>query len=81
MEDWRWWWRSLASGGATSIFVFAYCFFFYGNETFMNGFFQLSFYFGYMGLICYGLFLMLGTVGFYSSLVFVKKIYKAVKCD
>ncbi len=42
---------------------------------------QGSFFFGYMALVSYGLFLMLGSVGFFASLTFVKAIYKAIKCD
>ena len=29
----------------------------------------------------YGFFMLLGTVGFFSSLVFVRHIYRAIKCD
>ncbi len=31
--------------------------------------------------VCYGAWLMLGTVGFFSSLQFVKYIYRSIKCD
>ena len=47
----------------------------------MNGFMQTSFFFGYMGMVCFGAWLMLGTIGFYSSLTFVKYIYRSIKCD
>ena len=66
---------------ATSLFICAYCFFFYFVESAMHGFFQTAFYFGYMMLIAYALFLMLGTVGFLASLGFVKRIYRTIKCD
>ena len=42
---------------------------------------QSSFYFGYMAVISYAFFIMLGFVGFMSSLTFVKHIYSVVKCD
>jgi len=80
-EDHRWWWLSLASGGSTGFFVFLYCFYFLAADSKMSGFMQLSFYFGYMGLLCYALFLMLGTVGFFASLTFVKEIYRSIKSD
>jgi len=35
----------------------------------------------YMAIISYAFFIMLGFVGFYSSLIFVKHIYSVVKCD
>lgn len=80
-ENHEWWWLSIISGGATSFFVYLYCFFFLVTESKMTGFLQLSFYFGYMGLLCYAVFLMLGTVGFYASLSFVRQIYRSIKCD
>ena len=38
IEDHRWWWRSLFSGGSTGFFVFAYCFFYYFQRSGMFGF-------------------------------------------
>jgi hypothetical protein len=80
-EDHRWWWRSLVSGGSTAFYVYLYCFFFWFTESKMSGFLQFAFYFGYMGLLCYALFLVLGTVGFFASLSFVRQIYRTIKCD
>ena len=80
-ENHRWWWLSVISGGATSIFVYLYSMYFLVNESHMTGLLQLSFYFGYMGLLCYGLFLMLGAVGFFASMIFVRQIYRSIKCD
>jgi hypothetical protein len=34
-----------------------------------------------MLLASYATFIMLGTVGFASSLVFVRRIYRAIKCE
>lgn len=42
---------------------------------------QLSFFFGYMAMVCFGFFIMLGTVGWRASLVFVRHIYKAIKSE
>jgi hypothetical protein len=47
----------------------------------MSGFMQTSFFFGYMTCVCYGFFLMLGTVGFRASLLFVRHIYRSIKCE
>ena len=69
------------SGGSTAVFVYLYCFIFLVSESKMSGLLQLSFYFGYMGMLCYAVFLMLGAVGFYASLTFVRQIYKSIKCD
>lgn len=37
---------------------------------------QTSFFFCYMGMICYAFFLMLGAVGYRASLTFVRHIYR-----
>ena len=47
----------------------------------MKGFMQTAFYFGYMSVACFGFSLMLGTIGFFSSYLFVRYIYRSIKCD
>lgn len=37
---------------------------------------QTSFFFCYMGMICYAFLLMLGAVGYRASLTFVRHIYR-----
>lgn len=66
---------------STAVFAFGYSIFFMLYESNMTGMLQLSFYFGYNLLVCWAFFLTLGTVGFYASLVFVRKIYKNAKPD
>lgn len=80
-EDHRWWWAAYCNGGATGLFVYAYSFYYYYHRSNMDGLLQLSFYFGYMAIISYAFFLMLGFVGFYSAYEFVCYIYGAVKTD
>ncbi|KAH1067015.1 hypothetical protein J1N35_032002 [Gossypium stocksii] len=80
LEDHQWWWRSVFCGGSTAIFMFAYCVYFYTRSS-MSGLLQFSFVFGYNACMCYAFFLMLGTVGFRSSLMFVRYIYRAVKSE
>ncbi|XP_073111592.1 transmembrane 9 superfamily member 2-like isoform X1 [Elaeis guineensis] len=81
VEDHEWWWRSVLCGGSTGIFIFFYCLYYYHARSDMSGFMQTSFFFGYMACICYGFFLMLGTVGFRASLLFVQHIYRSIKCE
>eukprot|EP01038_Epipyxis_sp_PR26KG_P008129 gene8129-11007_t len=80
-EDHRWWWSSFFNGGATGLFVYIYSFYYFFHRSNMNGFLQISYYFGYMGIVSYAFFMMLGFVGFYSSFAFVNYIYGAVKTD
>lgn len=81
MEDHRWWWNSFFTGGSTGLFIFAYSIFYYTYRSRMTGVLQTSFYFPYMFLVCYYFFIMLGTVGFYSSLIFIRRIYGGLKTD
>lgn len=80
-EDWRWWWRSLFSAGSIAIFVFAYGLFYYEKRSNMSGIVQSVEFFGYLTLICYVFFLTLGSLGFFSSLQFIKYIYLNLKMD
>lgn len=81
VEDHRWWWRSFLCGGSTGVFVYAYCVYYYLFRSSMSGLLQTSFFFGYMAVACYALFLMLGTVGFRASLMFVRRIYYEIKAE
>lgn len=80
-ENHRWWWSSLLSGGAAGICIYLYSFFYYFQRSNMYGMLQTSIYFGYMFVVSYAVFCMLGFIGFYSSLIFVKKIYQAIKIE
>jgi len=80
-EDHRWWWSTFINAGMAGLFIYAYSFFYYFHRSGMSGFLQSSFYFGYMSIISFAFFLMLGSAGFHLSLVFVKHIYARVKCD
>eukprot|EP01112_Ceratiomyxa_fruticulosa_P014609 TRINITY_DN4200_c0_g1_i1.p1 TRINITY_DN4200_c0_g1~~TRINITY_DN4200_c0_g1_i1.p1 ORF type:complete len:612 (-),score=94.66 TRINITY_DN4200_c0_g1_i1:182-2017(-) len=81
MEDHRWWWPAFINGGSTGIFIYAYSIFYYFYRSRMSGLLQASFYFSYMLCICYFFFILLGTVGFSSSLVFVRRIYRNLKSE
>eukprot|EP00850_Spirogloea_muscicola_P016381 SM000132S26896 [mRNA] locus=s132:243228:245868:- [translate_table: standard] len=81
IEDHEWWWRSVLCGGSTGFFIYGYCFYYYYARSDVRGFMQTSFFFGYMACVCYGFFLMLGSVGYRASLLFVRHIYRAIKCE
>ncbi|KAF0984689.1 hypothetical protein FDP41_000588 [Naegleria fowleri] len=79
-ENHHWWWRSVKFGGASSIFIFAYSMY-YLVDSGMSGILQISIFIGYTFILCLAVFLMMATVGFLSSLTFVKNIYRSIKCD
>jgi transmembrane 9 superfamily member 3 len=80
-EDHRWWWRSFISGGSTGFFVFAYCGYYFVFQSPMSGVLQAVKYASFSLVSCYFFFIMLGSVGFYSSLIFVRGIYGTLKID
>ncbi|RWW38932.1 hypothetical protein BHE74_00055790 [Ensete ventricosum] len=73
--------RSVLCRGSTGKFIFFYCIYYYRVRSDMSSFMQISFFFSYTTCICYGFFLMLGTVGFCASLLCVWHIYRAIECE
>ena len=80
-ENHRWWWAAYINGGMTGLCLYLYSFYYYFQHSRMSGLLQGSFYFGYMAVISFALFLMLGSAAFQFSLVFVKYIYSRIKSD
>ncbi|CAI7922826.1 unnamed protein product, partial [Closterium sp. NIES-53] len=77
-EDHEWWWRSVLCSGSPALFIFGYCCYYYHAQSHMTGFMQASFFFACMACVCYGLFLMLATVGFCASLALVRRLYRSI---
>jgi transmembrane 9 superfamily protein 3 len=80
-EDYRWQWVSFLSGASTAGYVYLYAIYYFYKKTKMTGFLQISFYFGYTGLFCFGLALLTGAVGFLGAQYFVRRIYKMIHVD
>ena len=80
-ENYHWQWVSFMASGSTAGYVFLYSTYYFFWKTKMNGFLQIFYYFGYMGLFCMVFFIMCGTVGLAGSSVFVKRIYRNIKSD
>ena len=58
-----------------------YSIYYYLARSEMSGFMQASFFFAYLACMCWGFFVMLGTIGWASSLFFIRHIYRAIKCE
>lgn len=80
-ENYHWQWTSFFSAASTGIYVYLYSIYYYHAKTKMSGFFQTSFYFGYTLMFCLGLGILCGAVGFLGSNLFVRRIYRNIKCD
>nr|XP_016469065.1 PREDICTED: transmembrane 9 superfamily member 1-like [Nicotiana tabacum] len=80
-ENYHWQWTSFFSAASTAVYVYLYSVYYYYVKTKMSGFFQTSFYFGYTLMFCLGLGILCGAVGFLGSHLFVRRIYRNIKCD
>lgn len=78
-EDYRWWWRSMLVPGASGIYLYAYCVFYYAVNLDMTGWVSHMLYFGYMGLVALAFSFITGTIGFLATFWFTRKIYGAIK--
>mgnify|MGYP000896323842 CR=1 FL=1 len=77
----RIWWRSFLTTGSSAFYVFAYAIFYYFTQLNIHGFASTVLYFGYMALLSLTFFVFCGSVGFFASLIFVRKIYTMIKLD
>lgn len=80
-ENYHWQWTSFFSAASTSLYVYLYSIYYYYVKTKMSGFFQTSFYFGYTLMFSLGLGILCGAVGYLGSNLFVRRIYRNIKCD
>ena len=74
-EDYRWWWRSFFTGASCALHIFVYALY-YSTKLESKNAVTYILYYGYMGLVCLGLGLGLGTFSLMSSLCFNKWLYK-----
>ncbi|KAL7002020.1 Transmembrane 9 superfamily member 1 [Sarracenia purpurea var. burkii] len=80
-ENYHWQWTSFFSAASTAVYVYLYSIYYYCVKTKMSGFFQTSFYFGYTLMFCLGLGILCGAIGYLGSNLFVRRIYRNIKCD
>ena len=76
-EDYHWWWRSFANGGATALYVFVYSIVYF-QQLEANAPATYIVYFGYMALASLAFGLLMGAVGVASSLWFNKIIFASI---
>ena len=78
-EDYRWWWSSFCTAGSSALYVFFYSIVYYFVWYLeANSVMDCAYYTGYMGIWCFGLFLMTGFIGVVSSLWFNKIMFSPI---
>eukprot|EP00195_Chlamydomonas_chlamydogama_P006578 CAMPEP_0202903266 /NCGR_PEP_ID=MMETSP1392-20130828/23330_1 /ASSEMBLY_ACC=CAM_ASM_000868 /TAXON_ID=225041 /ORGANISM="Chlamydomonas chlamydogama, Strain SAG 11-48b" /LENGTH=640 /DNA_ID=CAMNT_0049590357 /DNA_START=131 /DNA_END=2053 /DNA_ORIENTATION=+ len=80
-EDYHWWWRAYFTSGSSALYLFAYSAFYFYSKLDITKTVPMLMYFGYMLMASIAFFALTGTMGFYACLIFVRKIYSAVKID
>eukprot|EP00794_Sanderia_malayensis_P010630 gene10630-11756_t len=80
-EDYRWWWRSWLTGGCTGLYLFIYAIHYFATKLTITGATSTFLYFGYTSIMVLLFVLLTGTIGFVACLIFIYKIYGAVKVD
>jgi len=72
-EDYRWWWRSFLTSGSTALYIFVYSvIYFHRLESNMPVTYLL--YFGYMGVISLGAFLITGIMIMMRMIMMIMRI-------
>lgn len=80
-EDYNWWWRSFLTSGSSALYLFLYGILYFITKLDITEFVSSVVYFGYMAMISFTFLLLTGSIGFVSTLFFVRKIYSSIKVD
>lgn len=79
--DYDWWWRAFLTSGSCAIHVFLYSIFYYMTQLNISKTLSMFLYFGYNIIFAFVIFVLTGTIGYQSTLWFVRKIYSEIKTD
>ena len=80
LENWKWQWRGFIVGGAgCALYVFIHSILF--TKFKLGGFVTITLYTGYSLLVSVLCLIVTGAIGFFSSMLFVRKIYSAIKVE
>ena len=79
LEDHRWPWVSFLSAGSPAGYLLFYATDLFSIKSKMSGWLPWSIYFGYIGLGCLGLFLLLGSMGHFAANCFLRYVYTNLK--
>lgn len=80
-ENYLWQWTSFASGASTGLWVLMYSFYYFHIKTDMASLMQSTYYWCYSIIVAGTIALMSGSIGYVASSIFVRRIYRNVKCD
>ncbi|EGS21880.1 uncharacterized protein CTHT_0037530 [Thermochaetoides thermophila DSM 1495] len=80
-ENYNWQWRSFLAAGTTAFYIFLNALLYWVSKLSLSSFAGSVLYIGYSLLISFLVFILTGTIGFFASWLFVRKIYSSIKID
>ncbi|KAF5948733.1 hypothetical protein HYC85_014690 [Camellia sinensis] len=81
-EDWQWWWKAFYASGSVALYVFLYSInYLVFDLKGLNGPASAILYLGYSLIMAIAIMISTGTIGFLTSLYFVKYLYSSVEID
>ncbi|KXS17099.1 endosomal protein [Gonapodya prolifera JEL478] len=78
-EDYHWWWRSFFIGGSAGIYIFLYSIFYYATKLHISDPVSTLIYFTHSLIVALVFLVSFGSVGFFSTYVFLIQVYGSVK--
>ncbi|KAL2016330.1 hypothetical protein VTK56DRAFT_3871 [Thermocarpiscus australiensis] len=80
-ENYNWQWRAFLAAGMTAGYMFLNALIYWVSKLSLSGFAGSVLYIGYSLLISFLFFILTGSIGFFASWLFVRKIYSSIKID
>ncbi|KJR84361.1 uncharacterized protein SPSK_08782 [Sporothrix schenckii 1099-18] len=80
-ENYHWQWRAFLAAGTTSLYIFANAIIYWISKLSISSLAGSVLYVGYSALISFLFFILTGSIGFFSSWWFTRKIYGSIKVD
>ena len=78
-ENYHWWWISFAAPASTGVYAFLFSLYYLRNVIQLDSLVMMTELAGYLLIFCVALSVLLGSVGFITSFVFVTKMFGGVK--
>ncbi|KAG6031183.1 hypothetical protein E4U41_007657 [Claviceps citrina] len=80
-ENYHWQWRSFLAAGMSGGYIFLNCLLYLITKVKLSGLAGIVLYIGYSALISFLFFILAGSIGYFASWWFVRKIYSSIKID
>ncbi|TPX14065.1 uncharacterized protein E0L32_000459 [Thyridium curvatum] len=80
-ENYHWQWRAFLAAGTSAAYIFANAMIYWVSKLSLGGLSGSVLYIGYSALISFLFFILTGSIGFFASWWFTRKIYSSIKID